>query len=63
MKRTNYGYETNNYKIVRKISSNIFSCVKSVDGFELVDKKTDKVISFSPWLKDIKNELIRMEEC
>lgn len=62
MKRTYNGYETEHYKIVRYISTNIFTCAKTVEGFRLIEKATGKEVSYSPWLKDIRKELKEMGE-
>lgn len=68
MKRTDYGYETNGYAVVRIMGTNIFSHRKSVDGFALYKKDfcrglpCGERIDFSPYLSDIRRRLKEMGE-
>lgn len=62
MKRTDIGYETENYKVVRHIGVNIFSGKRSVDYWIIYDKKTNEKVITWVALKDAREYLRRKGE-
>jgi len=61
MKRNPYGYETENYDVLRYWGTNIFSGKRSVDGFYVRNKQT-KEREFFTSLKDARKHLVKMGE-
>lgn len=61
LRRTNKGYETENYKIERYITKDIFTCRKEVGGFFLINKKTGEW-DFHTYLSDARKDLVKMGE-